>query len=513
MLTEEQRAEARANLGAYHLALHPNYQWVSFQQEFIVPALHQVAEHQIEALMILMPFRHSKTDLGTLSFHSWLFGRWPGRKNMLLSYSDKFAKRFGGKILTNIKSDAHREIFPESIPSRQAQSGSYFTTTAGGEFFSAGFGGTITGQGVDGVLGIDDPIKNIDEARSKTVIKSRMDDYDTAVNTRLEGGSRVLCTNRWCKGDFVDRLLDAEGETHEGGEWTVLKIPAEAGEEDPLGRAPGEFLWEQRLGKYWYLRHKRKTRVWMPMCQQEPQADKGKFFKRDWLLFYQRPIKPGKYPAYMITDSARGQEKTHDRSVIGVFVTTPEKRLMLADAAVGRFDPDELADHHMRLLKKWKPRRWIYEELGLNSDTWHLNKRAKKENIRIHAVPVGRKGPRHMMSKETRIEELIPDWREGRIWLPDIYGEAGRAPVPFASMKIDENDEEEINIVQYFIDHEYLEYAGEGSVEFDDMLDMFSRLHEPELQLSYPAAASVDMTSQFVRSRRLQRAGSWESVL
>jgi len=52
---------------------------------------------------------------------------------------------------------------------------------------------------------------------------------------------------------------------------------------------------DRELGELWYLRHKKKARVWMPMCQQEPQNEKGRFFKREWLLFYQKAVKPGKF--------------------------------------------------------------------------------------------------------------------------------------------------------------------------------------------------------------------------
>jgi len=62
------------------------------------------------------------------------------------------------------------------------------------------------------------------------------------------------------------------------------------------------------------------------------------------------------------------------------------------------------------------------------------------------------------------------------------------------------------------IDGEYLEYAGENSVMFDEHAGRGIAMHEPELGLSYPAAASVDMTVQFARSNRLS-AGSWESAL
>lgn len=513
MLTEEQRLACRENLGAYDLALNPKHTWVSFQQDYMVPALHLVAEHEIEALMIVMPPRHSKSSLGTIAFASWLAGRWPERKNMLLSYSDDFAKKFGSDILRNIRSDTHQEIFPECRIVRDAQSGKYFKTTMGGEFHSAGFGGKITGIGVSGVLLIDDPLKNYEEAKSPAILNARVQDYHTAADTRVEDGSILICTTRWRRGDFVDRLLDDEGEVHEGGKWSVLRIPAEAEPADPLGREVGQFLWPEhfRKGDQWYLDRKKKVHVWYPMYQQDPRPEKGKFFKREWLCFYGKRVVPGRFPAYMITDSARSADKNSDLTVVGVFVTTPEKRILLADAVVGRFDPDTAADEQIRLVRKWKPRKWIYEEVGMVNDTWYLSQRARKANLHIHPVPVGRKGPRHMMSKEARIEQLTSDFREGRIWLPDVF--RSENPVPFPTMKMYEEDEEPISVIDYFINREFLEYAGDGSIDFDDMLDMFSRLHEPELGLSYPSNAQIDQTAQFGPYQGAIPRGSWESQL
>lgn len=495
---------ARTNLGAYHLAVNPQYDWVAFQQEAIVPALHKVAKHEIEALMILMPFRHGKTELGTLSFMSWLYGVFPGRKNMVLSYSDDFAEEFGGKILKTIQSDIYQEIFPDTQLSRP-QTSKFFITTARGEFRSAGFNGRISGVGVNGVLTIDDPLKNYREATSPSIIKARMEDYHSAANLRLEKASKLLITNRWCKGDFVDRVLDQEGEVAEGGQWTVLRLAAEAEEGDPLGRKPGEYLWPEERGIKWYETHKKSKlrRIWTAMCQQKPESERGKFFKREWLCFYPKAIRPGRFPAYMLTDPARGQEVEHDRTAIGVFVATPERRLLLVDGALGRFDPDQRAAECFRLIKKWQPRKWLYEEMSLSTDTWYLEQQGRKLGLRTKPTPVGRKGARHQFSKETRIEGLIPDFREGRIWLPDVWGdkEEHREPVPFPTMQTD--DGEWISIIDHFINSEYLEYAGEDSVDHEDFLDMMTRLHEPELSLSYPVAAAQEVA-------RAAEYGSWQ---
>jgi len=879
---------ARNNLGAYHLATHPNYEVVRFQQEIMVPALHEVATHRIRALMILMPYRHSKTDLGTLSFLAWLTGKWPDRKNMCLSYSDKFAKRFGHKIVELVKGQAHGQIFPDCSLSPAARSGSYFTTTAGGEFYSAGFNGTITGQGVTGCLAaeslvtteagplsidklvqlidrprvlsynhekqccewrrviaacktrevdklvvigdskarglratedhliwahdgyrqaatitpgwelctlapalpmrsmrrterwarlvlpsllsgitygagdldmpylwgrirafairirqiiasrmqsvlfpalceypgissgrartcspyengqlqilrsgdfeeskllwgelsysgspvetesaneevsslwrrilsalfeervlqrylcepfsqyayagqrqfslqgwsqlceivrgdegaglrarsmamrdllsggdlsnsqmerqsrstdqfsrtpyqpesareqsrepdyamqdlscgiaqvtrsavgvigiercraepvyditvegnhnffangilvhnclvIDDPIKNLQEATSAPIIERRMEDYRSAAGTRLEGGSKCLITNRWCSGDFVDRVLDEEGEVSEGGQWTVMQLQAEAGEDDPLGRAPGEYLWPERLGNEWYEDQKKQPRIWNSMCQQDPKKNTGKYFKKDWLCFYPKPVRPGRFPAYMLTDPARATGKHNDRTCCIVFVTTPERRILIVDAVLSKLDPGQRGQECIRLLRKWRPKRWLYEEYGLLSDTWYLEQEAKKAGIHIRPIPVGRKGPRHIMSKEARIESLIPDFREGRIWLPDIWGDQGerRPPVPFATMMDDSGHEpRERNIIEYFLNSEYVEYAGENSVPNDDMLDTLDRIHESECGIVFPSATIVEVGRSMTQTRAQPR--SWETLL
>ena len=516
MPTADLMKRARTDLGAYHLCTNPEFRWVRFQQVCLVPALHAAAEHKIHALMILMCFRHGKTELGTLSFQAWLTGRWPKRKNMVLSYSDKFAKRFGRKILEKVRSETHQLIFPDCELSPTARSGSYFVTTQGGEFYTSGFSGTITGQGVDGILSIDDPLKGMEEATSKPMLDDRMEDYRSAAGTRLEGGSKVLICNRWCRGDFVDRVLDEEGEVKDGGQWTVIRIPAQAEENDPLGRRVGDYLWPERLGDEWYERHKAKPRLWNSMCQQNPSKNYGKFFKKEWILFYPKMVRPGRFPAYMLTDPAKSKGKENDRTCILIFVATPEKRLLIVDASIGRYDPGQRGAECIRLLRKWRPKRWLYEEYGMVSDTWYLEQEAKKAGIHTKPIGVGLRGPRHSLSKETRIEGLIPDFREGRIWLPDIWGDVteGRPAVPFPTMSIegvgDYGEKRDVNIVEYMLE-ELLNYSGEGSTTHDDFLDCLERIHEEECGIIFPTSSIVEQgrSMEYQQNRRQ----SWESLL
>src|SRR5579863_5828980 len=129
--------------------------------------------------------------------------------------------------------------------------------TRGGQFYSAGFEGQIVGIGVDGVFVTDDPVRGMEQAQSNAALSALMETRRSTIFPILEGASEVCCATRWCKSDYVGRLLDAEGEAHEGGRWTVITLPAEAGEDDPLGREPGEFLWPERHAPKWYIANKK----------------------------------------------------------------------------------------------------------------------------------------------------------------------------------------------------------------------------------------------------------------
>lgn len=462
---------------------------VPYISKVIVPALHLVADHEIDALLILMHPRSVKTFLGTKNFLAWCFGRYPDRNNMAVSYNDELANNFGSDILRRVSSPIHKETFPGCRLIPRYQGASFFQTTRGGEFYSAGFGGTITSRGISGVLCIDDPIKSMADAESDAIMRGLMEVRRSTIFQRLEGGSEVCCATRWCKTDYVGRLLEEEGEVNEGGRWTVITLPAEAGEDDPLGREPGQFLWPERHGEKWYRERKQKTKTWMALYQQDPQRKTGLLFKREWLQFYTTTPKPGKWPCYMVCDPAKGKEADKDRTCILVFQATQERRLVLVDASLGRYNPDERAAEVIRLCKKWKPLRFLYEEYGMNNDSYYLNIEMAKAKIRIHPITVGRKG-RANQSKETRIEGLQPDFREGRIWLPARKVNDEVVPHMGVTMNLAGEGEEPdpCDVIDYFIEQEFCVYAGEKSVPHEDMLDAMSRLHEPELSISYPLA-------------------------
>jgi phage terminase large subunit-like protein len=72
----------------------------------------------------------------------------------------------------------------------------------------------------------------------------------------------------------------------------VISIPAIAEADDPLGRAPGELLWDEPEGYNYAAFLKARQRetspmMWSALYQQRPAPEEGDYFKADWLKTYE----------------------------------------------------------------------------------------------------------------------------------------------------------------------------------------------------------------------------------
>ena len=82
---------------------------------------------------------------------------------------------------------------------------------------------------------IDDPHKNRKEAESETIRQDVINWYKSVIRTRLaQDGCIILIMTRWHPEDLAGYLIK-NGED----KWTVIKLPAIAKGNDPLGRVPG----------------------------------------------------------------------------------------------------------------------------------------------------------------------------------------------------------------------------------------------------------------------------------
>ena len=233
--------------------------------------LHAVALGDTDRLMVLMPPGSAKSTYASLLFPAWWFQQHPASSVIAASHTADLAGHFG-RALRNLVVE-HAETLGFQL-ARDSHAAYRFRTSARGEYFATGINGPVTGRRADLVL-IDDPIKSHSEADSALARDRLWNWYRAELTTRLKPNGRiVLIMTRWHQDDLGGRLLAGD----DG--WTVLRLPALAEEDDPLGRAAGAALWPQWEDEAALARKRAAvgSRVWQALYQQAPVASTGGLF-------------------------------------------------------------------------------------------------------------------------------------------------------------------------------------------------------------------------------------------
>lgn len=220
-------------------------------------------------LIIHTPPRHWKTSLISHKFAAWFVGKRKTEGNphelILTSYAASLAERNSRAVIDIIRdNEFYQNIFPTIRLSKHSQAAEEWsladsaTTTCK----AAGVGGGLTGYG--GVVIIDDPIKDRQQANSITYLNLLWDWWADVARTRINPDQfAIICATRWSADDLVGRLLRTAAIS---GERIVhLRLPALAetpherlaaakqglpyDAHDPLGRQPGEALAESIVSR------------------------------------------------------------------------------------------------------------------------------------------------------------------------------------------------------------------------------------------------------------------------
>jgi predicted phage terminase large subunit-like protein len=316
-----------------------------------------VAAKQSPRLMIFMPPRHGKSEIGSRSFPAWHLGRYPHHEFIGCSYGSDLANGFSRKVRDLVRDAGFGHIFGECRVNKDSQSVEQWLTTAGGGYSAAGVGGPITGKGAH-VLVIDDPVKNRADAESGTSREAVWDWYTSTAYTRLApGGGVLVILTRWHDDDLAGRLLRKQAEG-EGDEWVVVEYPAEA-VHDELFRKAGDPLHAERYDTEALARIKRAVgpRDWQALYQQNPTPDDGDYFNKGMFQWYgPQDIPPyTDMNFYTAWDFAIGEKEQNDYSV-GITVGVDKNdRAYVVDIQRGHWGTMELVDKVLEVYRVWRP--------------------------------------------------------------------------------------------------------------------------------------------------------------
>lgn len=407
------REIARNELIVFNGFVNPHYQ-ASWLHREIARQLERIDYGEIKRLMIFVPPRNGKSEIGSILFPAWILGKHPDKEIITASYSADLAQDFGYKTRNLVAGNEYQQLFRTKLRD-DSKSKAKWLTEEGGGYTAVGVGGAITGRGAD-ILIIDDPIKNREEAESQVIRDKIWGWYTSTAYTRLEkGGSIILILTRWHKDDLAGRLLK---KMEEGGEysdkWEVIKFPAIATKDEQY-RKEGEALWKEKYDIASLLKIKETIGLydWSSLYMQEPVSSETQEFRESFFRYKTlEEVEALETRRTLTVDTAISQKASADNTGFCLNFTDKENKWHFK-AWKKKVSPFELIDDLFVLWEKFK-----IDEIGIEKTIYlqvvspFLEDEMRRRNKFMKIVELNH----NQTAKETRIRGLLPRYESGSIY-------------------------------------------------------------------------------------------------
>lgn len=367
-----------------------------------------------ESLKIIFetPPRHGKSLQNTIHFSSYYLEKNPERSVIIGAYNQTLANKFSRKA---------RKIANGRIAlSKERIAVEDWETKAGGNLRAVGVGAGIAGHGGDLIL-IDDPIKNREEANSKVYRERLWDWWQDDLMTRSEPNNSIILTmTRWHYDDLVGRILASE----EAREWEVVRLPALAEKNDPLGRQEGVALWPERYNNAQLAKiQKRMGSSFISLYQQRPVPEGGHIFKQEWWQYYKEP--PNFDYILQCWDTAAKKGEMNDYSVCTTWGRVGN-RYYIIDCWRKRVEFPELRRVLLSLAEKYKPHEILIEDTS--AGTALIQDLKNVCSYPIKAIKATKSKEERALAITPLIEALRVYLLENAAWLVDLLDESSVFP-------------------------------------------------------------------------------------
>lgn len=413
------RVLAKRSLIAFTQRFLPNYNpgWVHYDiARRLEQFMHEVELQLSPRLMLLVPPRHGKSELGSIQWPAWTLGHHPEWEFINCGYNVDLPMKFSRKVRKMLRDPAYTALFENTVMDQESQSAEVWNTTEGGGYQAAGVGGGITGKGAH-ILEIDDPIKNQKEADSITVRDDLWDWYWSTAYSRLAPGAGVLLIQTcWSDDDLAGRLQQQMEDASDNPElledidqFTIIKYPMEAEEweyhntetdlierfDAPLDpehealrlkqreqgvavpdkidqtykllRMPGEALHPERYNERMMRRIKANQlpRVWSALYQQNPVPDEGVYFKEEYFRIEPAPPSHFKRKVFQAWDFAIGTKQQNDWTVGATLIQDENDYLHVVELVRFKGDSFTIVEEMLDAVVRWGSEPTAPLELGV----------------------------------------------------------------------------------------------------------------------------------------------------
>ena len=395
----------------------------------IAAYLQAVNDGKIDRLMIFMPPRSGKTQIGTILFPSWYLGQNPALKILAATYKDELSTEFGREMKNIILGEDYQRIFPGVELVKDSKAAGRWKIKhpeyeKEGHFFGAGIRSGIAGRGFH--LGIIDDALSEHDAQNKKAKDFVYNWYGPGFYTRRQMEERsmiVMFTTRWATDDLAGRLLRDAAKDPSKDQWTVLSIPAlleDQSQADRLNqlrnhpllttklkRANGEAYsykkdqssLPRRIPTKEFLRIKATLgdKDFASLYQQRPVEEGGHILSRDkWRKW--PDSKPPKLEFVMqVYDTAFSDKEQENRSYTarttwGVFLYTDQDigtrhHVILLEGMKGRLSFPDLRKMSHKSYTAMKPERVLIEN---KASGLSLIQEMRRKGVPVKTLPASR---------------------------------------------------------------------------------------------------------------------------
>ena len=402
------RELARRNLKDFVLYNFDDFK-VNWHHEVIFNALEAILEGKKKRLMIFLPPRHGKSEIGSIQFPAFAVGKNKDKNIILASYSGDLATDFGRQTRNLINAKEYQNIFDTTLAQDSTAKGKW-NTNGRGAYNAVGVGGATTGKGAD-ILIIDDPVKNRQDAESDVIRESQWDWYRSTARTRLSPeGAIVLIMTRWHDDDLAGRILKNADE----GEWDIIQLPAIATEDEEF-RKKGEALWADHFTLDILNQTKKDigSYEFSALYQQNPIDSENQEFKKSWFKYRdEEELERLNTKRYLTIDTAISEKASADYTGICENYIDRENFWNLKAYRM-RLSPTELIDLLFNLHEKHK-----YNIIGIEKTIYlqavkpFLDIEMRKREKYLPIVELHH----NQTAKEVRIRGLIPRYESGSVF-------------------------------------------------------------------------------------------------
>jgi predicted phage terminase large subunit-like protein len=256
---------------------------------------------------------------------------------------------------------------------------------------------------------IDDPIKDRQEAESKTARKNVQNWYQAVAYTRvMPGGKIVVINTRWHSSDLSGYLM----EEHAHENWAILDLKAIAEPGDILKRKEGEALWPEfrDLEQLEIIKTALGPREWNAQFQQRPTALGGGRVKFEWINHYEQLPKPDEIQRIVASwDTAYKPEQINDPTACTIWIITATGYYLI-DVRNKRLEFPDLVKEVQLVHEIHHPSAHLIEGRATGQSLIQELKRS----TRIPTVEISTKN----INNEIRFDAITTLFESGKVWFP-----------------------------------------------------------------------------------------------